>query len=279
MDSVPIGIKGLALAVVLLLAVELGWRVCGWVSSADLAGGDGTGGQGWNMLVAGALTLLSLLIGFTVNMAVERFEHRRLLVIDEANAITTTYLRAELFSEPARDRLTSAIARYGRDRAAMFWAGDDTRRIARVSAQTEADKEAVWRATDEATAQPADARLTTAALISTNDMFNLAAVRQAAREIRVPDLILLVLVAYAVATAGVVGFALRTMGRRHPGGTAVFFLMVTMSVVVILSLDQPRAGGIVVMEGPLDRANTSILHAESAKARPAPDSSNVRKGP
>jgi len=48
------------------------------------------------------LGLVGLLLAFGLTMAVNRYEGRRALVVQEANAIETTYLRAELLAEPSR---------------------------------------------------------------------------------------------------------------------------------------------------------------------------------
>src|SRR5687768_15219741 len=57
-------------------------------------------------IVSGVLGLLALMLGFTLAMAVDRFDTRRLLVLQEANAVGTTYLRAQLLDEPHRARIS-----------------------------------------------------------------------------------------------------------------------------------------------------------------------------
>src|SRR6478735_9623096 len=47
-------------------------------------------------LVGGILGLLALLLAFSFSMALDRYEERRHLVVKEANAIGTAYLRAQL---------------------------------------------------------------------------------------------------------------------------------------------------------------------------------------
>jgi hypothetical protein len=64
-----------------------------------------TGGEGEGLVVSAALGLLALLIGFTFSLAVERLAARRLLVLEEANAIGATYLRAQLLDEPHRSNM------------------------------------------------------------------------------------------------------------------------------------------------------------------------------
>ena len=51
-------------------------------------------------VVSAVLGLLALLMGFTFSLAVDRFDARRVLVLQEANAIGTAYLRAQLLASP-----------------------------------------------------------------------------------------------------------------------------------------------------------------------------------
>src|SRR5262245_16025982 len=44
--------------------------------------------------------LLALILGFSLSMAVDRFERRRELVVEEANAIGTAYLQSKLIKFP-----------------------------------------------------------------------------------------------------------------------------------------------------------------------------------
>jgi hypothetical protein len=56
--------------------------------------------------------LLSLLLGFTLAMAPSRFDQRKQLVVDEANAIGTTIVRAQMLPEPARDKMLALLREY-----------------------------------------------------------------------------------------------------------------------------------------------------------------------
>lgn len=52
--------------------------------------------EDFNLVQGATLTLLALLIGFTLSMAVGRYDQRKNLEEEEANAIGTEYLRADL---------------------------------------------------------------------------------------------------------------------------------------------------------------------------------------
>src|SRR4051794_670555 len=63
-------------------------------------------------LVGSMLGILALLMAFSFSMALDRYEERRHLVVQEANAIGTAYLRAQLLDEPYRGRLSKLLVDY-----------------------------------------------------------------------------------------------------------------------------------------------------------------------
>src|SRR4051794_3349497 len=68
----------------------------------------------FGILQAALLGLVGLLLAFALSLAVSRYEDRRTNVVDEANAIGTTYLRAQTLSEPVRSRSLDLLIRYTR---------------------------------------------------------------------------------------------------------------------------------------------------------------------
>src|SRR6187401_1993461 len=87
---------GLIVAAVLLALAEAGYRIGLRIyARKDEARRSQVGG------VQGAiLGLMGLLLGFTFSMAVNRYEIRRAMVLKEANAVGTAWLRASLLPEP-----------------------------------------------------------------------------------------------------------------------------------------------------------------------------------
>jgi hypothetical protein len=264
MDELPLWMKGVGLAIALPLAVEVGYRLHAWTARRPTREREDDG-RNWTMIVSAALTLLALLTSFTVSTAADRYDRRRLIVSDEANAISTTYLRARLFAPPASDRLSALTATYARDRRAVALAGDDLKAIDRTSMQTQADELAIWAATQNALQQPGAAIVTTAFLQSANLMFDLAATRHAALEARLPGRIVLLLAVYAAITACMVGYGLGASHRRHFAGSTLLFLMMAMTEVLILDLDRPGSGGVRVSEAPMDRVIAAITQWETVR--------------
>lgn len=76
----------------LLAAAELSFRLGHYAESRF----DEKTREQTSVIAGSLLAVLGMLLGFTVSMAVTRFETRKQLVLDEANAIGTSYLRAQL---------------------------------------------------------------------------------------------------------------------------------------------------------------------------------------
>jgi hypothetical protein len=64
------------------------------------------------VLQAALLTLVALILAFGLTLAVERYDARRAAVVETANAIGTTYLRAQTLREPTRTRSLEDLERY-----------------------------------------------------------------------------------------------------------------------------------------------------------------------
>jgi len=227
---------------------------------------DDAGGFG-----SSALALLGLLIAFTFSMASERFETRRQLVVAEANAISTAYLRSQLFDEPFKSRLGAAYADYVRARPAFVAAGVDKARLDASDAQLAGLQAHIWAETGAAIRTPTGQPLTVSVLIATNEMFDLAASQRAALDARVPFGVRLALMVFALVTAGIVGWTLEGKWPRRPLAPMALFLMVACAIGLIADLDQPRGGLITVPQAPMEAVARQVLADQAAQAHPAPE--------
>ena len=106
---------------------------------------DGTG-----YLLSGVVGLMGLLLAFTFGAADSRFDARRLLVLEEANAIGTTYLRIQALDDAPRAELSNLMLRYSQARLGFFAAGDDETKLAASYVQTDALQDRIWAATTKA---------------------------------------------------------------------------------------------------------------------------------
>jgi hypothetical protein len=256
----------LLVAAAFLTALLLIHEIALWLGRGLAARTGGAEARGY--VVSSALALLGLLFAFTFNAAQERFQARRDLVVAEANALGTTYLRFQLLDPPWRDTLSADLLRY----AEMRLRGDQVgapAEAARYAQEVSSAQGLIWEALRAALRQTRpDPGLTLGLLQTVNETFDLAASRRAAREGRVPVMILRTLIVSSVMAAGILGYT-EAGGRR---ATLVLFgllLLLTLAFGLILDLDRPFSGSVRVSQAPLERAVADIRQGEAAKAAAA----------
>ena len=96
----------------LIAAVVLGFVVLGFVVGRALRKHSETLREPVGIVQGSLLALVGLILAFGLTLAIGRYESRRAAVVDDANAIGTTYLRAQTLAEPARSRSLDLIKRY-----------------------------------------------------------------------------------------------------------------------------------------------------------------------
>jgi hypothetical protein len=242
-DILPLWAAALVLFVLLIAACWIGIILR---SRAAIERGDDQG-----YILSAALGLLALIIAFTFSLALNRYDLRRGLVVQEANAIGTTYLRADLAPEPYRDRLRIIIRHYVDARLALAEAGEDGTAILAADTQATQLQQQLWQTTMAAlpAIQPAPAGALLVGAV--NDTIDLAATRKAALEARLPASVIAALVLYALISAGILGHATSGNPRRSQISAGVLFVLLTLAITLILDLDRPRVGSIVVSQAPL----------------------------
>src|ERR1051326_6124400 len=123
--SVALWVLAIAYLALFLLAMEMGFRFARRVAPDVL--------QRVNTPVlaieTAMLGLLGLLLGFSTSMSVSRFEERKHLVLEEANALGTSYLRTQLLASPHDKEMQALLCRYVDLRLESTKAGEDLARI------------------------------------------------------------------------------------------------------------------------------------------------------
>jgi hypothetical protein len=192
-------------------------------------------------LHAAILGLLALILGFTFSMSAQRFEVNRDRAAEEASAIETAYLRADLADEPTRIAVKDRIRRYVETRVGYYDAKIDFGKRAGIDAESRRLQDEVWKlvvASASRTPTPPMAEL----VDGVNRMFDLYELRQHALKNHVPPTILWLLVIMAAASTALTGYVAGFGNRRHPTATSVVVLLIALVIVVIIDLDRPTRG-------------------------------------
>jgi hypothetical protein len=237
LEGFPLAAVVAASIATFLAAVEIGYRLGSAARSrqgketlADL--GTTTGGL---------LGLLGLLLAFTFGMAGSRYEDRKTMVIEEANAIGTAWLRTDLVPEPMRTQARDALRAYT-DVRLQGAAGGERARVEEAIARSEKLQGPLWKA---AAAAAAVAPVPTVALFvaSVNEVIDMHE-RRVERAIRnpIPAVIFWTLLAVAIVVLMLLGFGRGIAGDRNAVATTLLAVVLAVVFGLILDLDRPQAG-------------------------------------
>jgi hypothetical protein len=211
--------------------------------------------DGGGYIVSSTLGLLALLMGFTFSLAVDRFETRRQLVLQEANAIGTTYLRTQMLEPADRARISKMLVDYTDNRIILAKAPID--QVPTLLAKNDQMLTDLWTATLAAWPSIKGLDFSSAYLDSMNNLIDLDAARMAARLARVPSAVFFVLFVYVITSAGVLGYA-GANKKEGRGATGFLFILFVISLLLTLDIDRPRGGRITESQAPMERLRASL---------------------
>jgi hypothetical protein len=202
--------------------------------------------------IAGAmLALLGFILAISLSMADSHFEARRKLVLDEANALGTSRLRAQTIGGNHGVEIVRLLNDYARLRLDFFAAGEDPDRLKLVYQNTSDLQQRLW---DQASAIASNTPTPVTALLlsSLNEVFDLASTRRWALEVRVPAYIINLLLLFALLSMGMMGYYFGVCGVYHPILSALLFAAFTIAILLVMDLNKPRSGYIQPEQSPLN---------------------------
>jgi hypothetical protein len=198
-------------------------------------------------ILSGVLGLLALLLGFSFALAVDRFDARRLLVLEESNAVRAAWIRTATLDEPHRSRVQGLLAEYLDNRLAL--AGTTDRDVgARLLADTHDLQRRMWTAT-VAAVQPRRDDISASFMDAMSTVIEIGAARRAARQAHVPGQVFTVLLIYMIVSAGVLGYVMRPSRRA---AIVVLLVLLTMSYLLIFDIDGATRGGVRESQRPME---------------------------
>jgi len=198
---------------------------------------------------AAILSLLGLLVAFTFSSAYSRFDYRRQLIVEEANAIGTAWLRLDLLPADAQPALRNLFLEYVQSRQQLWRLLPDHEAALAEFARSSAIQEQIWLAAVDATRGETSSDARKLLLPALNDMIDVTSTRLTAIQSHPPIIIFLLLGALSLASASIVGFGMtksRSLSYFHVVG---FALMAALALMVILDIEYPRYG-LVTLDKP-----------------------------
>ena len=190
-------------------------------------------------MVAGTLGLLAFMLAFTFGLAGSRFEDRRQVILSEANAIGTTYLRAAMLPEPMRTEVKNLLREYVDLRVETV---QQPGNLTQALSKSEELHERLWA---QAVAVTEKDRSPIAAIFveSLNEMIDLHATRvQAGLRSRVPAVIWIVLYVLAILAMEMIGYHAGLANSRRSIAAVALIIGFSLVLFLIADLDRPGQG-------------------------------------
>ena len=201
--------------------------------------------EGLGAIEGSMLGLLALLLAFTFNMAAHKFEVRRDIIIEEANAIGTAIHRCDLYPDSIRKEFRKEFAKYLDARIAYYDARSDKKMMESVMHEAEICSGKIWKLATNL-AQDRDNFVRSAQMIpALNEMIDIVHTRDDSIKAKVPPLIMWMLLLFILVSAFLSGYGNKTK-RRNQIMTTAFALMTTITIYLVMELDRPRRGFITL---------------------------------
>jgi hypothetical protein len=209
---------------------------------------------------------LSLLLGFSLALAVPKYDLRKHLVVDEANAIGTTILRAKLLPEPHQSTVLDLLRAYTEVRLEFSTAKSRGPEMEEANTHTKELQHQLWEQTI-AVAQTYPNAITSSFVNSLNTTIDESEKRLAALENRIPGSVWIMLVTVAILTSLTLGYSAR--GKFWPVLIALP-IMVSIVTALIADLDSARSGFLQTDLRPLKRLEQDLKSESSARSAVPP---------
>src|SRR5580765_7428582 len=209
-------------------------------------------------MVGTTLGLLAFMLAFTFGMAASRFDTRKQLVLEEANAIGTTYLRAAMLPE-RRDEIRALLRSYVDARLEAVRSG----RVAEEVFRSEQLQGQLWSAATAVGLQHPDSIVVGLFVESLNEVIDLHAKRvTACLRSRIPGAIWVALLTIAAFSMAAMGYHAGLVGTTR--SLAIIVVAVTFSAVIALiaDLDRPQEGSLTVSQQALIDVRQSMNSPE-----------------
>ncbi len=211
--------------------------------------------EDFNIVQSATLTLLALLVGFSLSMAVGRYDQRKNLEEGEANAIGTEYARADLADASVGAKIKDGLVRYTKLRREDYLTRDP-QKLERIMRDTANLQTELWMLATQV-AQDMPTPIGALVVAGMNDVLNSQDYSEAARINHIPLGSWLLMILIAVLGCVVQGYGTKGSLKR---GLLVTVLPVTvaLSLALIADIDSPRGGIIHVQPQNLTRLLQSL---------------------
>jgi hypothetical protein len=238
-----------ATIVVVILSIEIGYRL----GSAALRRSPDEKESPVSAMTGAVLGLTAFVLAFTFGIVSDRYDYRKALVRDEANAIGTAMLRTDFLPEPDRSEALALFKEYLNLRLELAQSGDlEKEHVEQVLSETQRIQNQLWSLAVTNGRKDMNSPVIALYIDSLNTVIDIHALRVAVGlQTRVPIGIWAVL--YSITILGMMGVGYQTgiAGSKRSMARPILAVAFSLVFMLIASLDRPNGSFINVTQQPL----------------------------
>jgi hypothetical protein len=245
LDMFPLWAVYLGTVALVLVAAEIGFRIGMWLQRRDPDSGKTpmTGA-----VVGGMLGLMAFLLAFSIGIVIGQQNERKTMVVTEANAVGTAYLRAGFLGESDRAATRDLLREYVELRLAV---ASDLSLFDSGLVRSEEIHAELWSIVEDKVRQGRESATMALYVDAINELIDVHSLRLAAFGLRLPRLLGTVLYAATTLSFLLVGVASSADGKRDLLAILLFALAFVAVLMIVVDLDRPQQGLLTVSQAAL----------------------------
>lgn len=244
LDFLPLwALFGLTVAIV-VASIEAGFQIAFYRKRYAVAANDAP----ISSVIGGTLGLLAFLLAFTFGLAASRFDARRVLLLDETNAIGTAYLRAGMVPEPESREIRQRLREYVHLRAEVI---SRAHALPQIIARSEVLQDEMWAQAELVAKKDSHSPITALFVDALNEVIDMHTKRVVVGHYQIPPAIWSALYIVSLISMAGVGYQFGRAGARDLAVS--LFLAIAFSIVITLiaDLDRGSEGALQVSQQPM----------------------------
>jgi hypothetical protein len=226
----------------ILGCMRLGWNV--GRKRLQALGPDGQAGLG--SIDGAVFALMGLLIAFTFTGATSRFDERRNLITEHANAIGTAWLRLDLLSDQDQEKARAGFRSYLDTQLAMVRSSGHPDEVRAGVARLSVIQDEIWTTLMNAAKSNTSLPLAQMVLPPANEMFDLSTTRLMAAQQHPPMAVYIMLTVLVLVSGVLAGYGMAKSEKQSGLHVVGFAAIMALSIYMILDIEYPRLGMVTI---------------------------------
>lgn len=211
-----------------------------------------------NTLKGSVFALVALLLAFSFSATSSRYDMRQRLVLEQANAIGTAYLRAGLLGDESKAEIRDILREYVDVRLQHFRSGYETAKSKELQLRIDKLMNDLWVRVESENSVNPEAIRTSLIVPAVNEVIDLSSTRAWANRNHLPDPVLVLLLSSVFISSLLLGHSSGQAAQRHKGLWLASNLVLALLLYVVLDFDRPKRGMILIDQDPLIELQASL---------------------